>query len=135
MLICGRCNPPPENDPNYRGVYFAAKDDMQAHAAGMGGTPLRVEHTTKPVGSVLSAWTAEDGSMYALAEIDVQHPTGAVAAACVHAGRFSEFSLGYTSRMSRDTSGRLHVDCKKIRELSLVRVGARPNCKIICREG
>jgi hypothetical protein len=135
MLICGRCNPPPENDPNYRGVYFASSDDLPAHAASMMGTPLRVEHTTQPVGAVLSAWTGVDGSMYALAEIDVRQPGGAVAAACVSAGRFSEFSLGYTSRMSRDPAGRLRVDCKKIRELSLVRVGARPNCKIICREG
>ena len=34
--------------------------------------PLRVEHNTQPVGSVLSAWTASDGSLYALAEIDVK---------------------------------------------------------------
>lgn len=135
MLICGRCNPPPESDPNYRGVYFADRDDLPAHAAAMGGTPLRVEHITQPVGSVLSAWTALDGSMYALAEINVQQPGGAMAAACVTAGRFNEFSLGYTSRMSRDTSGILNVGNKRIQELSLVRMGARPDCKIICHEG
>ena len=35
MLICGRCNPPPVDDPNYRGPYFDSKDDMQAHASSM----------------------------------------------------------------------------------------------------
>ena len=56
MLVCGRCNPPPEQSPDYRGVYFDTSDDMRAHAASMTGVPLRVEHNTKPVGAVLSAW-------------------------------------------------------------------------------
>ena len=134
MLICGRCNPAPESDPNYRGVFFATSDNLQQHAAGMVGTPLRVEHTTQPVGSVVSAWTGSDGSMYALAEIDVMRPGGAVAAACVGAGRFKEFSLGYTSKMSRDSDGRLRVGSKTIKELSIVKNGARPDCKIMCQE-
>ena len=55
---------------------------------------------------------------------------GAVAAAGVHAGTWREFSLGYTSSVSRLDDGRLSVCNKRIRELSIVRAGARPNCKI-----
>ena len=49
MLVCGQCNPPPEQGKEYSGVFFSAKDDMNAHAASMTGIPLRVEHNTKPV--------------------------------------------------------------------------------------
>ena len=133
MLICGRCNPPPENDA-YRGVYFSTKDNMTATAARMKGTPLRVEHQTRPVGAVLSAWTSADGSLFALAEIDVRQIGGAVAAQCVSAGRLGEFSLGYTSKVSRGVDGLLTAGPKTIHELSMVKNGARPNCNIMCCE-
>ena len=35
MLVCGKVNPPPEAAPDYRGVFFGAKDDMHAHARSM----------------------------------------------------------------------------------------------------
>ena len=57
MLVCGCCNPPPEQSPDYRGVYFDAKDDMKAHAQSMTGVPLRVEHNTRPVGKVCFSLT------------------------------------------------------------------------------
>ena len=79
---------------------------------------------------MLSAWTAKDGSLYALAEIDVKGIGGAVAAAGVDNGRWREFSLGYTSNVRRAEDGRLSVHDRKIKELSIVGMGARPNCKI-----
>ena len=131
MLLCGCINPPPITDPEYEGVYFSVKDDMKAKAASMGGTPLLVEHSTKQVGSVLSAWTLANGSMYALAEFDVKSPGGAVAAEMVKKGGFGELSMGYIQTMRKcSKTGNFKPVRKEIREVSLVKKGARPGCLI-----
>ena len=131
MLFCGCINPPPVTDPNYDGVYFSVKDDMKAQAASMGGTPLLVEHSTKKVGSIVSAWTGSNGSMYALAEIDVKSPGGAVAAEFVKKGGLGELSMGYTQTMRKCAkTGNFKPVYKTIREVSLVKKGARPGCLI-----
>jgi hypothetical protein len=131
MLVCGCINPPPVDDPEYRGVYFSSNDNMKATATTLGGTPLLVEHSTKSVGSIVSAWTAANGSMFALAEIDVRKPGGALAAEFVKSGRLGEFSLGYTTRMMKcKQTGGFKPESKRIHELSLVNRGARPGCLI-----
>lgn len=131
MLVCGCINPPPVDDPEYRGIYFNTNDNMKATAGSLGGTPLLVEHSTKSVGSILSAWTADNGSMFALAEIDMKRPGGALAAEYVKNGRLGEFSLGYTARMIKcKQTGVFKPQSKTIHELSLVRKGARPGCLI-----
>lgn len=132
MLVCGCINPPPVDDPDYRGIYFNSKDIMSATASKqLGGVPLLVEHSTQSVGSIISAWTANNGSMFALAEIDVKRPGGALAAEFVKSGRLGEFSLGYTARMMRcKQTGNFKSDSKQIHELSLVKKGARPGCFI-----
>lgn len=135
MLLCGRVNPPAITDPQYRGVFFTSKDDLEGKAKGMAGTPLRIEHCTAPVGKVVSAWTSkDDGCMYALAEIDMQNRGGRLAAAGITGGGFRDFSLGYKSSMSRDAAGALKVGAKQITELSIVQEGARPNCRILRNE-
>jgi hypothetical protein len=131
MLVCGCVNPPPVDDPEYRGVYFNTNDNMTAAATKLGGVPLLVEHSTKSVGSIISAWTADNGSMFALAEIDVKKPGGALAAEFVRSGRLGEFSLGYTARMMKcKQTGGFKPESKQIHELSLVKRGARPGCMI-----
>ena len=126
MLFCGCIKPPPVTDPEYSGVYFSVNDDMTAHAAKLGGTPLLVEHCTQQVGTILSAWTGPNGSMYALAEIDVKKPGGAVAAEYVKKRKLNELSVGYTQKMSYN----FKPLSKVIREVSLVKKGARPGCVI-----
>jgi hypothetical protein len=131
MLVCGCINPPPVEDPDYRGVYFNKNDNMSEKAAGLLGTPLLVEHSTKKVGSIVSAWTAENGSMFALAEINMKEPGGALAAEYVKNGNLGEFSLGYTTRMMKcKQTGIFKPESKQIHELSLVKKGARPGCLI-----
>lgn len=131
MLVCGCINPPPVTDPEYEGVYFSVQDDMRACAATMKGTPLLVEHSSQQVGSIVSAWTAGDGSLYALAEIDMKRPGGAVAAEYVRRGGFGQFSMGYTQVMHKcKKTGRFKPYKKNIREVSLVKEGARPGCLI-----
>ena len=132
MLVCGCVNPPPITDPDYRGIYFTGADDLAAKAAALGGTPLLLEHGRAGVGSVLSAWTARDGSMFALAEIDVAQPAGAATAAAVRSGDLQGLSLGYTSKIRKcRKTGRLVVGDKVIRELSICKDNARPGCRIL----
>jgi hypothetical protein len=132
MLVCGEINPAPVSSEGYYGIYFSDKDDMSGKAKALRGTPLRVEHNHGiHVGEVLQAWTADSGAMWALAEIDVSKPQGAVTAAGVHMGNFGGFSLGYTSKMHRDAdTGRIRGGEKKIHELSIVKTGAHASCTI-----
>jgi hypothetical protein len=133
MLICGQVNPAPIQDDDYRGVYFAARDDLEGKARRLQGTPLRVEHAgTLHVGQVLQGWVDKGtGAAWALAEIDVSSVHGALTAAAVQQGAFREFSLGYSSKIQRNpATGRLEASDKEIKELSIVKSGARPNCVI-----
>jgi len=149
MLVCGRVNPPPVSSQGYTGVYFSEKDDMKGKAQALRGTPLRVEHDeNKLVGKVLNGWTDSSGAMWALAEIDTRNMSGAMTAAAVQRGNFGEFSLGYVTKMQRETGGSVSVHEKRcacvglllilsffdsvdrILELSIVKKGARDGCQI-----
>jgi hypothetical protein len=135
MLVCGEINPPPVSSDGYYGVYFSDKDDMSGKAKALKGTPLRVEHNLGiHVGEILQAWTTDGGAMWALAEIDVSKPQGAMTAAAVERGNFGGFSLGYTSKMQRDAAtGRMRGGEKKIHEVSIVKEGAHKSCTISAR--
>ena len=133
MLICGTVNQPPITDEAYAGVYLSQRDDVPSLVRSLQGTPLQVEHNgTACVGKVLQGWTdPATKAIWALAEIDVSTASGAFAAAAVERGAFREFSLGYTSKLCRDdTTGRLEARDKRITELSIVKTGARPDCRI-----
>ena len=133
MLIAGRVNPPPITDAAYVGVYLSGKDNIPAMMNALRGAPLRIEHNgNAQVGCVLQGWSdPQSGALYALAEVDVSHVPGALAAAAIEKGAFGEFSLGYTSRLQRNEStGRLEASDKRIIELSVVKTGARPDCRI-----
>ena len=132
MLVCGEINPPPVSSEGYEGVFKSDKDDVHGKARALKGTPLRVEHNNNiHVGEVLQGWTDSRGAMWALAEIDMSTPQGAMTAAAVEKGAFSGFSIGYLSKVRRDAkTGRLKADEKRIIELSIVKEGFHPTCKI-----
>ena len=131
MLVCGRVNPPPVSSQGYSGVFFSEKDDMKGKAQALRGMPLRVEHDEKKlVGKVLNGWTDSSGAMWALAEIDTRNMSGAMTAAAVQRGNFGEFSLGYVTKMQRESGGAISVQDKRILELSIVKKGAREGCQI-----
>ena len=132
MLVCGEINPPPVCSEGYEGVFMSDKDDMQGKASRLKGTPLRVEHNNNIlVGEVLQGWTDARGAMWALAEIDVSKPHGAMTAAAVQQGSLGGFSLGYLSKLKRDThTGRYKAEDKRIVELSIVKKGAHNSCTI-----
>ena len=136
MLVCGCVNPPAITDPNYPGIFFTTQDDLPQKARSMAGTPLHIEHCGEmsAVGKVLFSWMfpAVNGSMFALAEIDTSSAPGAVAASYVRSRKLKGFSLGYVSRMSKcHKSGKLRVGEKHIRELSLCKEGAHPECVVL----
>jgi hypothetical protein len=134
MLIAGIVNPPPITDPAYTGVYLSEKDDMPAQARALANKPLRVEHGDVEVGRVLNGWQDKrTGALCALAEIDVSKLPGALAAAAVTQGRFGQFSLGYSTRITQSATRTMVASDKRILELSLVKQGARPNCHIAVR--
>ena len=136
MLLCGQVNPPPLGS-DYNGFYFSESDNLAEKARSLKGTPLRVEHNDKThVGQVLQGWTdSSTGAMWALAEIDTSYLGGAVTAAAVEQGLYGEFSLGYKALMKKNKdTGELDVFKKEIIELSIVRKGARENCKIWSNE-
>ena len=132
--MCGQVNPPPVSS-DHAGVFFSEKDDMEAKARGLRGTPLRVEHDHKVhVGQVLNGWTDSRGAMWALAEIDTQNMGGAMTAAAVERGHLGEFSLGYVTQMQRGAGGSVSAHDKRIVELSIVKKGARDGCQIASSE-
>ena len=133
MLVCGQVNPPPMKH-GYAGVYFGENDNMSEKAQTLKGIPLRVEHNTQ-VGNVITGWVSSDGALWALAEIDTSRLPGAFTASAVEKGKFKEFSLGYRTKMKKDPkSGKIVVGKKDILEVSIVRKGARENCKIQASE-
>lgn len=138
MLICGQVNPPPaQGGLSYNGVYFGEKDNFEEKAKTLKGLPLQLEHDSEVcVGNVLSGWVDKSsGAMWALAEIKTDRMTGALTAAAIDKGKFSEFSLGYKAKMDKNPfTGKINVGNKRIHELSIVKKGARDGCRIICRE-
>lgn len=135
MFVCGQVNPPPLGE-GYNGVYFGESDNMQDKATRLRGIPLQVEHNPNcKIGEVVCGWIADNGSMYALAEIHTSNFSGAVTAAAIDKGRFGEFSLGYKAQMERDPcTGKIKVGNKDIMELSIVKKGARDGCQIVMKE-
>lgn len=138
MLVCGQVNPPPVNVGQcYNGVYFSEKDNFEEKAKTLRGLPLQLEHDSDVcVGNVISGWVDKNsGAMWALAEINTGKMTGAFTAAALDKGKFSEFSLGYKTKMNQNPlTGKIHVGSKNIHELSIVKKGAREGCHIVCRE-
>ena len=133
MIVAGVVNPPPIADEAYAGIYLSQRDDVPRMARSLAGAPLRVEHSDGAlVGRVLNGWTdAGTGALWALAELDVSHMAGALAAAAIERGTFREFSLGYTSRVGPNpATGRIEARDKRVVELSIVKTGARPGCTI-----
>lgn len=135
MLICGRVNPPPPRDPNYKGVYLGANDNFKKKAQSLQNKPIWIEHKKNTeVGRIVNGWVDNEGSIWALAELDTKVVNGAIAAAAVQRGHLGDFSLGYTVSINQTQDGKYNVGEKNIHEVSLVKVGARENCHIYHKE-
>jgi hypothetical protein len=131
-LLWGTANP--EGMKNYRGVYLSAEDihDMitQVNSANNVGQPMpvHVEHKGVQVGRVVSAWEHE-GKLECVLELNNSVLEGAIGSEFVKSGICRDLSLGYTVSLEQSECG-IKVGKKLLKEISVVKKGARPSCHI-----
>lgn len=132
-LLWGTANP--EGMRNYSGVYLNAEDirDMivQVEDSNRQGTPMpvHVEHKGVCVGRVLTAWEHR-GSLECVLALDDRVLEGSIGSEFVRAGICRDLSMGYTLSMEQSDNGSVQVGKKRLREISIVKRGARPRCHI-----
>jgi hypothetical protein len=133
-LLWGTANP--EGMQNYQGVYLSAEDiqDMidQVNSANNRGdpTPVHVEHKGVQVGRVVTVWEHQ-GKLECVLEINNKVLEGSIGSEFVRSGICRDLSLGYTVSLEQSDSG-IKVGKKVLKEISVVKKGARPRCHIHC---
>ena len=131
-LLWGTANP--EGMRNYEGVYLNQSDvvDMikQVETANSKGDhmPVHVEHKGVTVGRVVSAWE-HGGKLECLLELNDRVLEGAIGSEFVRTGICRDLSLGYTVSLEQSDAG-IKVGQKILKEISVVKKGARPSCHI-----
>ena len=81
------------------------------------------------MGSVVSAWV-DNGKLDLLLRIDPTCIEGAIVSNLVRTGACRELSLGYSVKMTASVHGEDKAGKKSVKEVSLVRKGARHKCHI-----
>ena len=131
-LLWGTANP--EGMQNYQGVYLSAEDiqDMidQVNSANKRGdpTPVHVEHKGVQVGRVVTVWEHQ-GKLECVLELNNKVLEGSIGREFVRSGICRDLSLGYTVSLEQSDSG-IKVGKKVLKEISVVKKGARPRCHI-----
>ncbi len=129
MLLYGCCNPPgvPEE---HRGVYLRQQDIQEIVSSGsLVKKPVHIEHCGKPVGEVISAW--QNGErLDCILKINSDSIDGIFAQEFVRLKKCPELSMSYSVVMENSGSG-LSGGRKEMLEISIVKVGARPDCNIL----
>ena len=134
-LLWGTANPEGLG-PDYNGVYLTSTDINSMVGQIKGATlrgeriPVHIEHKGVGVGHVVSAWEHAN-TLQCVLEIDEGTFEGAIGSEFVKAGICKDLSLGYSVDMSQSkvTKG-LHMGKKKLKEISIVKKGARNKCHI-----
>jgi len=131
-LLWGTANP--EGMQNYKGIYLNDEDiqDMitQVETANSSAAkiPVLVEHSGIKVGHVVSAWK-HDGKLECVLALDNKILEGSIGSEFVRSGICKDLSLGYDVSLEQSHEG-VKVGKKIIREISIVKKGARPRCHI-----
>lgn len=131
-LLWGTANP--EGMQNYRGIYLNQEDirDMisQVESANSASQkiPVHVEHKGIEIGHVVSAWE-HGGKMECVLALDNKVLEGSIGSEFVRAGICRDLSLGYDVSLEQSKAG-IKVGRKRIKEISIVKKGARPRCHI-----
>jgi len=132
-LIWGTANPRGLG-PDYNGIYLTSLDIQkmveQVHEAKREGRdiPVMIEHKGAEVGKVVSAWEHNE-TLQCVLEIDEKTLEGALGSEFVRTGLCRDLSLGYALDMAQSKSG-VKVGNKKLKEISIVKKGARKHCHI-----
>lgn len=131
-LLWGTANP--EGMQNYRGIYLNDEDiqDMirQVESANSSAKriPVHVEHKGVEVGHVVSAWR-HAGKLECVLAIDNRVLEGSFGSEFVRSGICRDLSLGYDVSLEQSQAG-VKVGRKHLKEISIVKRGARPSCHI-----
>ena len=131
-LLWGTANP--EGMKNYRGIYLNQEDitDMisQVNEANKSAKkiPVLVEHKGIDIGHVVSAWEHE-GKLECVLALNNKVLEGSLGSEFVRNGICRDLSLGYDVSLEQSRAG-IKVGKKKIKEISIVKRGARPRCHI-----
>jgi hypothetical protein len=151
MLIWGTANPTGECNDTYHGVYLKHQD-IDVFVNDICNKPVKVEHVGDPVGKVVHAWKNAQHGLDCIMEVDERSLNGAIISSLVDHECAKELSLGYRVRLNMSalphsssssnregtaatSSGENVCLEKEVVEVSIVKRGMRPNCKIhgFCR--
>ena len=131
-LLWGTANP--EGMKNYHGIYLNQQDiaDMidQVNDANSKSSkiPVLVEHKGVEIGHVVSAWE-HGGKLECVLALNNKVLEGSLGSEFVKSGICRDLSLGYDVSLEQSKAG-IKVGKKKIKEISIVKKGARPRCHI-----
>jgi hypothetical protein len=129
MLVYGTCNPEGESD-THTGVYLRKCDISKLVLSGsLLELPVKIEHTGRSVGKVVSAWQHDD-RLDCVFRINDDSIDSIFAQEFVKNKKCPELSLSYNVTMQHSADGILSGGGKEMIEVSIVRHGARDNCKI-----
>ena len=135
-LLWGTANPEGLG-PDYNGVYLTSTDvrsmvEQIGEARREGKEiPVHIEHKGVGVGRVVSAWE-HNNTLQCVLELDESVFEGAIGGEFVRSGICKDLSLGYTVDMthSKNKDGKIRTKNKRLREISIVKKGARSKCHI-----
>lgn len=131
-LLWGTANP--EGMKNYRGIYLNEEDiqeminQIDSASASERKIPVLVEHKGIEVGHVVSAWN-HHGKLECVLALNNKVLEGSIGSEFVRSGICRDLSLGYDVSLENSKSG-VKVGKKKLKEISIVKKGARPRCHI-----
>jgi len=121
-------------DNDYQGL-FLNKDDIksmvqQVETANRRGDaiPVHLEHKGVQVGKVVSAWAHKD-TLQCVLQLDERVFEGSIGSEFVRKGICNELSLGYAVELQNSATG-ISAVRKNLKEISVVKKGARHHCQI-----
>jgi hypothetical protein len=132
-LIWGTANPEGLAE-SYQGIYLNSQD-IQSMVAQVNDArsrnepiPVKIEHGGADVGRVVSAWNYNN-TLQCVLELDESTLEGSIGSQFVRDGRIRDLSLGYSCEIEHSKQG-LRSRKKGLREISIVKKGARHKCHI-----
>ena len=130
MLVLGVCNPKGESNA-YNGLYLRDSEiQRMVEQKSLHGLPVRTEHGNGDIGTIVSTFLRDDGSLQCLLALQNRDLHDQIAQGFVRDGVALELSLGYSVDIQQ-SQNKLQAVQKNVLEVSLVKKGARHGCHIL----
>jgi len=133
MLLWGTANPA-GMDNKYQGIFLNKNDiqgmvqQVEAANKAQSRIPVHIEHKGVPVGHVVSAWAHND-TLQCVLQLNEEVFEGSIGSEFVRNGICNELSLGYAVDLHHSSTG-MSAANKVLKEISVVKKGARNDCQI-----